>query len=250
MTISMEGQGRQAARYAIYWVPETGSALAKIGEHWLGREAGTDRLLPRQKFHGFDDRELAAITAEPRRYGLHATLKPPFRLATEVTPLMLETAVSAFAQQHTAFQVPSLRVARIGDFIALIPTTHCSAIDALAASCVEHFDRFRASLNAEELARRLRKRLTKRQEGNVRRWGYPHVMNDFRFHVTVTGPIAAAAAERLLPSLQRLFAPATTKPLAIAEIALFVQRTPESSFRLTRRFALRLRSEKSANCLR
>jgi putative phosphonate metabolism protein len=241
MTIPTPGQRQETARHAIYWAPEPGTALAAIGARWLGREEQSERPLPRQTINGFDDRELDAITREPRRYGLHATLKPPFRLAAEVTPPMLEEAVAAFAEQQMPITIPSLRVARIGDFIALMPTVRSAAIDALAASCVEHFDRFRAPLNTEELARRRRNPLTKRQESNLGRWGYPYLMADFRFHVTVTGPVDAALAERLLPALKRLFAPATMAPPAINEIALFVQPTPESPFQLARRFGLRLR---------
>src|ERR1700691_3579712 len=99
-TTSNDGQG-VAARYAVYWMPEAGSALASIGERWLGRESRTDRPVGRLAVTGFDDGELAAMTAEPRRYGLHATLKPPFRLARGFTQPMLEAHVAAFAEAQT-----------------------------------------------------------------------------------------------------------------------------------------------------
>ena len=67
-------------RQAIYFAPPAGSPLARFGAAWLGwdPEAGAEveglpvagLPLPRE-----------ALVAAPRRYGFHATLKPPFRLA-------------------------------------------------------------------------------------------------------------------------------------------------------------------------
>lgn len=233
-----EGQHAETARYALYWAPVAGSALASIGERWLGRDAVTDRELARQAVDGFDDSELAAITAEPRRYGLHATLKAPFRLARAFTQPMLEAHVAAFADAQSPVSTARLQLARIGRFLALAPRSRSAALDALAESCVDAFDRFRAPADAEELARRREAELTAPQEQNLRRWGYPYVMGEFRFHVTLTGPIDRAIAEQLTPHLEALFLPVTTRPLEIGEIALFLQPAPEASFRLLRRFGL------------
>jgi putative phosphonate metabolism protein len=235
---SSESESAVTARYAIYWAPAAGSVLAVIGERWLGRDAVTERMLARQAVGGFDDGELAAITAAPRRYGLHATLKPPFRLARAVTEPTLEAQVAAFAKAQPPVSAPSLRLARIGRFLALVPGTPSEALARLAAACVETFDRFRAPAGVEELARRRGAGMTARQEENLRRWGYPYVMGEFRFHVTLTGPIDRATAARLKPHLEALFSPATTAPLEIGEIALFIQPAPAASFRLMRRFEL------------
>jgi hypothetical protein len=57
------------ARHAIYWAPPQGSPLASLGEAWLGRSAEGAPLAARPEVEGFDAEVLAAITAEPRRYG-------------------------------------------------------------------------------------------------------------------------------------------------------------------------------------
>lgn len=225
-------------RYALYWAPVAGSALASIGERWLGREAATDRALARQAVEGFNDGELNAITAEPRHYGLHATLKPPFRLARGFTRPALEAHIATFAKAQSPVSAVPLKLAQIGRFLALVPKTYSAALAALAASCVETFDHFRAPPDTEELSRRRGTALTAQQEENLRLWGYPYVMSEFRFHVTLTGPIDHTIAERLTPHLDELFSPATTMPLDISEITLFVQPSPEEAFRLTRRFTL------------
>src|SRR5215469_910585 len=184
------------ARYAIYWAPPDDSGLARIGAAWLGRDAVTDRALPRPTVVGFDDATLAALTAEPRRYGLHATLKPPFGLATAAT------------------------------------------VQALADACVAQFDAYRAPASDDEVARRNAAGLTPAQRANLRRWGYPYVMEEFRFHVTLTGPLEPATGNRLVPVLSALFAEVTAAPLAIDALALFVEPGRGQPFRLRRRFAL------------
>ncbi len=151
---------------------------------------------------------------------------------------MLEAHVAAFASAQSPVGTPPLRLARIGGFLALMPRSRSAALYAFAALCVEAFDRFRAPADAEDLVRRRWAGLNAQQEENLRRWGYPYVMSEFRFHVTLTGPIDSAVADRLTPHLEPLFAPATSMPLEIGEIALFLQPAPEASFRLLRRFGL------------
>jgi putative phosphonate metabolism protein len=224
-------------RYAIYWAPPAAAPLARIGEAWLGRNAETGRPVERTMLDGFSAAELAAITAEPQRYGLHATLKPPFRLTPGKSAGELEQALADFARRAPALAAPPLRLKRIGRFLALVPG-HDVGIETLAAACVEHFDAFRARADAGEIARRSTARLTPAQEGNLLRWGYPYVMAEFRFHVTLTGPIDPATAARLEPRLAVLFADVMTVPVVIDALALFAEPAPGAPFRLVRRMAL------------
>jgi putative phosphonate metabolism protein len=225
-------------RYAIYWAPPEDSALGRIGRAWLGRDEATGRLLARPAVPGFADEMLEAVTAEPRRYGLHATLKPPFRLAANLTATALERDLGAFAAGSTRVSLPPLQLRRIGGFLALVPRASAAGLPALANACVERFDRFRAPAPAEELARRSTAGLTARQAANLQRWGYPYVMDDFRFHVTLTGRIERMTADRLMPELARLFAAAAEAPPDVADIALFLEPAPGAPLRLLRRFRL------------
>jgi putative phosphonate metabolism protein len=220
-------------RYAIYWVPPADSPLARLGSAWLGREVAP--------VAGFDDARLVALTAEPRRYGLHATLKPPFALARGMDLARLRRALAAFSATQAEVILPALRVALLERFIALTPAAACPALEALAAACVAHFDSFRAPPAPGELARRRAAGLSALEESYLTRWGYPYVLDRFRFHVTLTGPLEPAEAERLLPQLAKLFEPATGAPVALADIALFQEAVPGAPFRLVERFALRER---------
>jgi putative phosphonate metabolism protein len=231
-------QNGDSFRYAIYWAPPERSVLAKLGAAWLGRDAAADRELKRGAIDGFDDAFLAAITGDPRRYGLHATLKPPFVLAGGIGPPEFQADLAAFAARTAPIAAPNLHIARIGNFLALTPSGPAPEIDTLANACVEHFDRYRAPPSQQELARRRSANLTANQERYLERWGYPYVMDEFRFHVSLTGSIERSVADRLLPALKDMFSPTAGRPLEISDIALFAEPAPGAPFRLLRRFAL------------
>lgn len=79
--------------------------------------------------------------------------------------------------------------------------------------------------------------MTPRQEGYLATWGYPYVLDDFRFHLTLTGQLAAdeiAAVEAALQPLAGGFA----EPFRLQEVALFVEPAPRAPFRLLQRFPL------------
>ncbi|MGO9134484.1 MAG: DUF1045 domain-containing protein [Methylovirgula sp.] len=227
----------KATRYALYWAPPVDSALAEIGARWLGRDAITNKARVRPALAGFDDATLRALTSEPRRYGLHATLKPPFRLAESTNYETFEADVAAFVAATKPLVMPSIKVMQISDFIALSGEM-TEALSAFANACITHFDRCRAPPSEAELARRNAVALTQRQAEYLKRWGYPYVMEDFRFHITLTSKLDASTAERLLPLLSTLFAEVTAKPLILSELAIFMEPDAGRDFRLIRRFAL------------
>jgi putative phosphonate metabolism protein len=227
-----------APRYAVYWAPAADFALGQLGERWLGRDAATGSALQQPTLPGFSHTEVALITAEPRRYGLHATLKAPFHLASQCGLADLETHLASFAKAQPRFRAPPLRVTRLANFLALTLQAPSPALHALAAKCVETFDCFRSLPDGEELARRRRYALTPRQEENLCRWGYPYVMDEFRFHVSLTGAIDRDTADRLQPILAEYFAVSTSAPLEISEIALFVEPGPGTPLQVVRRYSL------------
>ena len=69
-------------RYAIYFMPD--GALGNFGASWLGWDPRVGARVPFLDLEGID-RELVALTKAPGKYGLHATLKPPFQLRTPHT---------------------------------------------------------------------------------------------------------------------------------------------------------------------
>jgi putative phosphonate metabolism protein len=223
-------------RYAIYFAPQRDSALARFGDAWLGRDVETGEVVEPPPVPSITSARLAALTEAPRHYGFHGTLKPPFVLAAGSEFAQLQAAASAFAADRKAFAIPQLKLKAIGKFLALTPAEPVAELSALAADSVTAFDPFRAPPEPDELAKRLAAGLTPRQSELLARWGYPYVLDEFRFHLTLTGSIAddeerAAVQTAIAP----LVAPLLSGPVPVAEVCIFHQPDRDVPFRLVAR---------------
>jgi len=225
-----------AGRFAVYFAPDPESTLGRFGRHWLGYDAATGVKLPQPVLARFVPERLAAITEDARHYGFHATLKPPFFLADGCTPAALERAAVDFAARRVPFLASPPTLASISEFWALTFAQRCPAMERLAADCVEHFDPFRAAPSENELAKRRRAGLSPAQDALLVRWGYPYVMEEFRFHLTLSARLDPSEGEVLRRELTPLVAPLCHDSLAVDAICLFHQPAPQSPFRELRRF--------------
>jgi len=227
----MDGGRRQA----IYFAPPAGSRLARFGTAWLGwdPEAGTEveglavagLPLPRE-----------ALVATPRRYGFHATLKPPFRLPAGCDAAGLDVRTAAVAAAAAPFAL-RLELGWLGDFLALVPALEPPELAALAAASVTELDGFRAPPGPEELARRRAEGLDAVEEGNLVRWGYPYVLDRFRFHMTLTGPVPEPARAAVEAALAPVVEPLVEAPVPVAEVCRFAEGA-DGRFRLVSRHRL------------
>lgn len=206
-------------RYAVYYAPEPGP-LADFMAGWLGWDpaAGTERARPAVPGLQAD---IPALTAEAHKYGFHGTLKPPFRLAEGRDEAALIAAVDALGRTLAPVEMPALALRRIGRFLALTPGGDTADLAALAARVVEALDPFRAPMTAADRARRHPERLTPAQVALLDRWGYPYVMDEFRFHLTLTGKLSEPEAEAVREALAPLLAPLLPVPFRIASLCIF-----------------------------
>jgi len=225
---------RGDARVAVYYGPARGDALWHRGAHWLGRDPATDAAPPQPAIPG-----IAEITAEPRLYGFHCTLKPPMRLKPGTDWYALVDAAERLARDVSAFALPKLAVADLHGFLALRETVPCPEIQALADACVARLDEFRAPPGEAELARRRRSSLTPAQEANLVRWGYPYVFDTWFFHMTLTRRLSPAEHAIYRPAAEDFFARALAEPHEVNDICLFTQREPGAPFMLAQRLPLR-----------
>lgn len=197
-------------RYGIYYTPPAGD-FARAGAEWLGWDIAAGRKLGTPE---------DALTLRPRKYGFHGTIKPPFALAAGRSLDDLERALAGLATTLSPVRMEGLAVTRMGAFLALTPQGDTGALEQVAASVVRDLDGFRAPASEAELARRRHARLSPQQEENLALWGYPFVMEAFRFHMTLTGPLPEAKIAATLASLSARFEPLAPRPFLMESLSL------------------------------
>jgi putative phosphonate metabolism protein len=225
-------------RYAIYYAPAQGSFLDQFGAEMLGYDAWIGAALPFASGVVEQMPDWRELTQDPRKYGFHATLKAPMSLNGR-RESELHAACADFARQPRLIPRITPVVNPISGFIAVIPEGRSAELEQFAADCVRAFDPFRAPLTAEDRARRNPSRLTPRQVEYLDRWGYPYVMEEFRFHMTLTGRLDETRREAVLAMLRERFARLKLTELAIDRVALFKQADAKARFEIIGDWQLR-----------
>ncbi|HET7880126.1 MAG TPA: DUF1045 domain-containing protein [Acetobacteraceae bacterium] len=221
-------------RVALYYAPQTEDPLFTASAAWLGRDPERGAPVPQPDIAG-----IAEVTAEPRLYGFHATLKPPMRLAAGCIWQHVVDATAALCERIAPFDLPPLSVQDLFGFLALRETVSSAPLQALADSCVEQLDSFRAPPSDAEMARRRRTKLTARQDAMLMRWGYPYVFETWFFHMTLTRRLSAEEKQLYQPAAEAWLAQAIATPRRVTDVCLFVQPTPAEPFVIRERLRLR-----------
>lgn len=221
-------------RYAIYFAPPADAGWSQWATGWLGwdMEAGHETAPPEA-----GALDVSAITATPRKYGLHATMKPPMRLADGTNEAQLRAACAALAATRAPVTLDGLQIDRLGRFLALRPVGDVTALNALAAACVTELDAFRAPAPDAEVAKRRAAGLSAEQDTNLMQWGYPYVLDQFRFHITLTGKLPKGDLPAVEDYLASELAPLLPQPFVINDLALMGE-AEDGRFHLIQRYAL------------
>ncbi len=220
-------------RFAIYYAPERGP-FAAAAAAWLGWDPVRGQPEPQPDLGPDLGVDLAPLTEDPRKYGFHGTIKPPFRLAAGVSLADVQDQTTALARRLTPIVMPGLHLISLHGFLALVPQGDTAALGHLAAQVVETLDGLRAPLTDAEIARRRPDRLTPRQRDLLDRYGYPHVMEEFQFHLTLSGRLTSSQTAALHPLALAHFAPVQPKPFTVAELCLFAEAADGRFHLLTR----------------
>lgn len=227
-------------RFALYYAPAQESELAQFGANWLGYCPVQQQEVPFPALPWTDTQHQKNIQAAAR-YGFHGTLKPPFYLAAGYDAKQLDQQLTIFCQLQASVTTGPLQLSQIGSFLALTPTEPLSALAELASDCVTKFDDFRAAPSDAELARRRQKTLSPAQEQYLHQWGYPYVLDCFRFHLTLSGALPPAQMSEYQSILSDMVAPLTKNPFEITEICLFGEPDTDQAqapFHLLKRYRL------------
>ncbi|GGE49328.1 hypothetical protein GCM10007276_28080 [Agaricicola taiwanensis] len=214
-------------RAAIYFTPPRDAALTKLAASWFGRDAFA------RVQNKAPDPSIAPFITAPSRYGFHATLKAPWRLRPDVSLDEVDQHLASFCAGRRGVMINALSLALLDDFYALVPEQETPALRELERDTLTSFDVFRAPPTPEEIARRRPESLTERQLRYLKAWGYPFVLDEFRFHMTLTNAMRLACdAKRVGAALRSHFASALGAPLLIDGLALFIEPAPGHAFHI------------------
>ena len=205
-------------RIALYWAPKHSTPLGRAATDWLKGEEG--------HVSGINNEEMHRLLSAPKHYGVHATLKPPFQLQAGYVLEDVERELGLFAaeQQNKPFWLPGLEVAQIGKFFCLRPVGNSEKLEDFSAATVKRFDHFRKPAEEDEIERRRAPGLTIRQEHLLLEWGYPYVLDEFKFHLTLTGNVEDSNLfQPLKQELLKRFTPALQFPCPFDSLSMFLQ---------------------------
>ncbi|MGC1498314.1 MAG: DUF1045 domain-containing protein [Sulfitobacter sp.] len=205
-------------RYAVYFTAS--GEFAQRGAAWLGWDVATGCAVAQPDLPSLD---LPELTEKPRKYGFHATIKPPFVLTDGMTQAALETRLKNVCAQLNGVMLKELEVVALGRFLALVPQGETTALTSLAGDVVALLDTFRAPMSEEEFERRNQSHLSGAQFENLCKWGYPHVMDQFRFHMTLTGRISKPDLASVQTAVKDHFATHIQTPTNIDSLTLVGQ---------------------------
>lgn len=222
------------ARYAVYFIPPANAGWSKFATAWLGWDIETGAQVDHPEIDGVN---VAAATRTPRKYGLHATMKPPFRLSGKQSFSTLHDSCARLAASFRTVRLDGLEIARLGRFLALRPMGDTQDLNALAAACVRDLDGFRAQATQAELALRRQSGLSMDQDANLTNWGYPYVLDSFRFHITLSGKLDKPTLATVQPALNARLAPLLPSPFEIQDLALAGE-AKDGRFHLIHRYPL------------
>ncbi len=218
-------------RFAVYFAPRPG-AFATRATAWLGWDVETGQPVAQP-----DLPDLARITAEPRKYGFHGTLRAPFRLGQGVDVRAVQNTVAALAGRLAPAQCEGLQLVNLEGFLALVPRGDDREIKNLAAEVVAATNGLRAPLTEAEVARRRPESLTEPQRELLSVYGYPFVFEEFQFHLTLTGRLPKEEAHAVASTVAAQFALVLPDPFIIEDLCLFGE-DAEGRFHLLHRYAL------------
>lgn len=214
-------------RYAIYFCLPEKSEFQKKAANWLGWDVDAGQEAASNVPESW--------TFAAKKYGFHATMKAPFRLSKDSNLDALKSDITRCVKKHRAFSLGWLDIRSLGGFLAFMPHKQPELLSDLAADLVMELDRHRDPLTEQELLRRRAADLSDRQDQLLMKYGYPYVLEQFKFHMTLTGNIdqideAAKLAEEY-------FANELKDEIYVREVALCGERS-DGQFEVIERFSL------------
>ena len=226
------------ARYALYYVPADDSALGRFGARLFGRWPDN-----RVETDTFDIPDRSRRIHRVARYGFHATLKAPFQLASGCTEEGLVRAVEEGVRDWRPVSLSGLRVTvdaqtlSLSRSATLVSDPH-DPVCQLASRCVQEFEHWRAPLDEASRQRRKPESLSAHERKLLDTFGYPWVLDAFRFHITLADRRHTSADETLAQTLDERFSTMVTATPMLDRIAVCHESAPHEPLVQIATFAL------------
>ena len=205
------------ARYAIFYTPRPGTALAAFGRSWFGR-ANDGVTLQAFSDAGLSGTSFARLTPAPGRYtGLHAPIQTTFAPRDGIGLDAIKTRLINFTARRKPVATGPLTLSRTGGFLVLRPVEPTPSLDWLAAQCTTCFEDFTAS-PADTVCE-------DRSSHN-------------RFSIALTGPLDPAHLERVTQALWPVLDEICASGVTVDGLSLFGDNGGRSPMRLIGRYRL------------
>jgi hypothetical protein len=225
-------------RYAVYYTPQPGTALASFGRSWFGR-ANDGVTLQAFSEAGLSGSGFAKVPASPGRYtGLHALFKAPFALREGFGPDALRARLANFAARLKPAATGPLTLARSGRYLVLRPIEPTPELEWLAGECIGAFDDFVEPGTADDLDACASPHLSDYQRQLLQSFSSKHGEEGYRFTITLAGPLDVAHLERVTQALWPVLEEICAKGVTVDGLSLFGDAGRRSPMRLVGRYRL------------
>jgi 2'-5' RNA ligase len=225
------------SRYAVYFSPPEESDLSKFASSWLGWDSQNGKKISHPIFKDLIS-DISELTKKQSCYGFHGTLKPPFSLAKTKNERELKAAILELSQSIKKFEISAVSLQLLNGFAAIVATNENNEIKNLAKKCVRELDSFRQPESLKKVQKRRLKGLSKNEEFNLQRWGYPYVMGSFRFHLTLTRRLSPEESKNVMEVLASELTKILSTALPVRDICLFGESHTGGNFQIIQRFPL------------
>ena len=225
------------SRYAVYFSPPEESDLFKFASSWLGWDAQNAKKIFHPNFKDLVS-DITELTKKQSCYGFHGTLKPPFALAETKNESELKAAILELSQSTRKFEIPAVNLQLLNGFVAIVATNENNEIKNLAKKCVQELDIFRQPESLEKVQKRRSVGLSQYEEFNLQRWGYPYIMDSFRFHLTLTRRLNPKELKNVMEVLASELTEILNTALPVRDICLFGESDTSGNFQIIQRFPL------------
>lgn len=225
------------ARYSLCVTPAPDSDLARLGRHWMGWDMDQATELPFLKVEQLPVTVLS-LTARLRRYGFHAPLMAPFRLAEGHSPLHLHHTAQALAAHLEALEFSGLSLSADARHLSLRPIGNIRGIERMRHVVAQVFGEFRAPVSptAEPTTRRRSELSTAQMKAVIDRRAPPDTQAP-EFEFALTERSAQQDASDLRRMLLPILTPNLPRPFYVQAITLCGE-DMNGWFRVIQRYAL------------